>query len=332
MTLIFCGTPRFAVPTLERILAERFEVELVVTNPDEPSGRGYELQPPPVKEVASRAGLRVYQPGKLKDPATVEFLSQYHPDAIVVVAYGHIIPKWMIDLPRHGCINLHASLLPKYRGAAPIQWALIRGEAVTGVTTMRIDPGLDTGDILLQRELEIRDEDTSETLFEALSAMGAELMVETLRGLERGDLVPRPQDNSQATLAPMLKKEDGRIDWTLRAEEIWGRVRGLGPWPGAYTTFRGQNLHIWVAGRPAAQSAVPETGASDALRAAGKPAPAAGSRLEPGTLLAEHGKLLVACGQGTLLEVRELQREGRKRLSARDFLNGVHLTPGEKVT
>lgn len=311
MTLIFCGTPQFAVPTLERLRADNFTIELVVTNPDEPSGRRHELTPPPVKVASERAGLRVYQPAKLKDPATVEFLSKFRPDAIVVVAYGHIIPKWMIDLPKHGCINLHGSLLPKYRGAAPIQWALIRGESVTGVTTMKIDPGLDTGDILLKREVIIRDEDTTETLFETLSVLGAELMVETLRGIERGDLQPQPQDNSLATLAPMLKKEDGRIDWKLRAEEVWGRVRGLRPWPGAYTTFRGKNLHIWAAGRPAAT---------------------ASHGLEPGTLVADPGKLQVACGQGTLLEVHELQLEGRKRLPDRDFLNGIHLSPGEKLT
>jgi len=309
MKVIFCGTPQFAVPALEKLLAEGVAVELVVTNPDEPRGRGYELHAPPVKEVAARAGLRVYQPAKLKDPATVEFLSQFRPDAIVVVAYGHIIPKWMIDLPKYGCINLHASLLPKYRGAAPIQWALIRGETVTGVTTMKIDPGLDTGDILLQREVEIRDEDTTETIFEKLGPLGAELMVETLRRLERGDMQPQPQDNSKATLAPMLKKEDGRIDWTLPAQEIWGRVRGLRPWPGAYTTFRGQNLHIWAASRPA---------------------PGAAAGLDPGALIVGSDKLLVACGQGTRLEVRELQREGRKRLTARDFVNGVHLGPGDK--
>jgi methionyl-tRNA formyltransferase len=295
---------------LEKLCAENFTIELVVTNPDEPSGRGHELKPPPVKEAATRAGLRVYQPAKLKDPATVEFLSKFRPDAIVVVAYGHIIPKWMIDLPKHGCINLHASLLPKYRGAAPIAWALMRGETVTGVTTMKIDPGLDTGDILLKREMKIRDEDTAETLSEALSVLGAGLMVETLRGIERGDLQPQPQDNSLATLAPMLKKEDGRIDWKLRAEEVWGRVRGLRPWPGAYTTFRGKNLHIWAANRPAAT---------------------ASCGLEPGTLLADQGKLQVACGQGTLLPVHELQLEGRKRLPTRDFLNGVRLSPGEKL-
>jgi methionyl-tRNA formyltransferase len=309
MKIIFFGTPQFAVPTFERLLAEGFTVELVVSQPDEPAGRGYEVKPPPVKQAAQKAGIKVFQPAKLKDPATQEFLSKYHPDAIVVVAYGRIIPSWLIDLPRLGCINLHASLLPKYRGAAPIQWALVRGERVTGVTTMKIDPGMDTGDILLAREVEIRDEDTAETLAERLSLLGAELMVETLRGLERGEITPRPQDHAQATLAPMLKKEHGRIDWSLPAQEIAWRVRGLCPWPGAYTTFRGKNLHVWAAAvSPAA------------------------SMLEPGTLAAERGRLFVACGEGTQLEVTELQVEGRKRLAARDFLNGVRLTPGERLS
>jgi methionyl-tRNA formyltransferase len=310
MRLIFCGTPEFAVPTLERLIAENFAIDLVVTNPDEPSGRGYELKTPPVKQVALRSGLAVFQPVRFKDAATVEFISRFRPDAIVVVAYGHILPKWMMELPRWGCINLHASLLPKYRGAAPIQWALIRGETITGVTTMKIDEGLDTGDTLLKREVAIRDEDTTEALGERLSLLGADLVVETLQQLERGVLQPQPQDHTRATRAPILKKEDGRIDWALPAQEIWNRIRGLRPWPGAYTTFRGKNLHIWAAGQP--------TG--------GEPC-----HLEPGTLVAEHGRLLVACGQGTLLEGREIQLEGRKRLSARDFLNGVRVFPGEKV-
>ena len=309
MNLIFCGTPHFAVPTLEKLLAEGFTIELVVSQPDEPSGRGYEVKPPPVKQVAEKAGIQVFQPAKLKDPATQEFLSKYHPDAIVVVAYGRIIPPWMIELPRLGCINLHASLLPKYRGAGPIQWAIIRGETVTGVTTMKIDPGMDTGDILLVREIPIREDDTTETLSESLSRIGADLTIETLRGLERGEVMPRPQDHSLATMAPMLKKEDGRIDWSLPAREISCRVRGLRPWPGAYSTFRGKNLHIWSAA------------AADAPR----------GELAPGTLLGGAGKLSVACGQGTQLEVKEVQLEGRKRLSARDFLNGVHLQPGERL-
>jgi len=310
MDLIFCGTPQFAVPTLEKLIQERFRIELVVTNPDEPSGRGYEVKAPPVKEVAQKAGLPVFQPAKLKVPETVEFLSKFRPDALVVVAYGHIIPPWMIDLPRLGCINLHGSLLPKYRGAAPIQWALIRGERVTGVTTMKIDAGLDTGPMLLRKEIEIHDDDTTETLSEKLSVMGADLMVETLRRLEQGTVVPCPQDSSQATLAPMIKKEDGRIDWALSATEIGWRVRGLRPWPGAYSTLHGKNLHVWAA---APASARPPEG------------------LAPGALVPERGKLFVVCGGDTMLEAKEVQLEGRNRLPARDFLNGVRVTPGERL-
>jgi methionyl-tRNA formyltransferase len=310
MNLIFCGTPHFAVPTLERLIAEKLAPDLVVTNRDEPSGRGYEMKAPPVKQAALHAGLEIYQPARLKEPATVDFLSRYRPDAIVVVAYGHILPQWMIDLPRLGCINLHASLLPKYRGAAPIQWALIYGETVTGVTTMRIDVGLDTGDILLQREVEIQDNDTSETLGERLSHLGADLMIETLRRLDRGDLAAQPQDHTQATLAPILKKEDGRVDWNLPALAIWNRIRGLRPWPGAYTMFRGKNLHLWEASRPAMGEMMP---------------------LDPGTLVADRGRLRVICGQGTLLELTEVQLEGRKRMPIRDFLNGVKIAPGESV-
>jgi methionyl-tRNA formyltransferase len=310
VNLLFCGTPQFAVPTLEKLIAEQFTIELIVTNPDEPAGRGYASKAPPVKVAAERAGLKVFQPAKLKDPETRAFLSGFHPDAIVVVAYGHIIPTWMIELPRLGCINLHASLLPKYRGAAPIPWAIVRGDRVTGVTTMQIDAGLDTGAMLLKREVAITPEDTTETLSEKLSTLGAELMVETLRGLERGEIQPRPQDSSQATLAPMLKKQDGRIDWALSAEEIARRVRGFQPWPGACTTFRGKQLRLWAA-QPHQTSLPPQQDA--------------------GTLIAQGSKLLIGCGGGTLLEVKELQLEGRKRVSARDFLNGVHLKPGEKV-
>ncbi len=310
MNLIFCGTPQFAIPTLEKLIAERHAVELVITQPDEPSGRGYEVKPPPVKQLAQKAGIQIFQPSKLKDPATQEFLSKFHPDAFVVVAYGRIIPPWMIALPRLGCINLHASLLPKYRGAAPIQWALIRGERTTGVTTMKIDPGMDTGDILLMREEPIRDDDTTETLSARLSTVGSDLMIETLRGLERGEITPRPQDHSQATLAPMIKKEDGRIDWKMTAQEIAWRIRGFRPWPGAYTTFRGKNLHIWAVAVHSGETHVPA---------------------EPGALATAAGKLLVGCGAGTRLEVKELQVEGRKRLSAKDFLNGVHLAPGEML-
>ena len=310
MKLIFCGTPQFAVPTLERLIAEKHEIELVMTNPDEPSGRGYEAKPSPVKQAATCTGLEVFQPAKLKDEGTIGLLSKLQPDFIVVVAYGHIIPRWMIDLPKYGCINLHASLLPKYRGAAPIQWAIMRGESATGLTTMKIDEGLDTGDILLGREVPIEASDTTETLSERLSGIGAELMAETLEGLSRGEIQPRPQDHAEATLAPILKKEDGRIGWTLPAEEIAWRVRGLRPWPGAYTSFRAKNLHIW--------SAAPVSGQGWA-------------GYQTGTLLPERGSLRVVCGRGTLLELLELQLEGRKRMPARDFLNGMRPAAGETL-
>jgi methionyl-tRNA formyltransferase len=307
MRLIFCGTPEFAVPTLLRLTHAPFHVELVLTNPDEPSGRGQALKAPPVKQAALEAGLIVFQPRKFKSPLTRDIVSHYRPDAIVVVAYGHIIPGWMIELPRFGCINLHASLLPRYRGAAPVPWAIIHGETVTGVTTMKIDPGLDTGDILLQHQTEIGPDDTTETLLDRLSVAGASLMVETLHCLSRGQITARTQDNSQATLAPMLKKEDGRIDWSLSAEEIERRVRGLRPWPGAYTSLRGKGLHIWKA---SVAAGVPDG--------------------EPGTLLSRAGKALAACGRGTALELVEVQIEGRRRVSGSDFLNGIRLQPGER--
>jgi methionyl-tRNA formyltransferase len=309
MKLIFCGTPQFAVPTLERLLERPFEIELVLTNPDEASGRGYEVKPSPVKLAAIGAGLVVFQPRKLRAPFTRALLSQYRPDAIVVVAYGHIIPDWMIALPRAGCINLHASLLPKYRGAAPIPWAIIRGERTTGVTTMKIDAGLDTGEILLGREAEIRADDTAETLAGRLSFEGAELMAETLRRLARGEVLAHPQDSSQATLARALKKEDGRANWSRPAEEIERRVRGLYPWPGVYTTFRGQRLHVWKA---AAHPSV------------------AGSRAAGSIFAGECGPL-VACADGSALELVEVQLEGRRRISGRDFLNGVRLKDGEEL-
>jgi methionyl-tRNA formyltransferase len=289
-------------------MAEKHDIELVMTNPDEPQGRGYKLKPSPVKEAALKAGLNVFQPLKLKEESTVEFLSKFRPDFIVVVAYGHIIPRWMIELPKHGCLNLHASLLPKFRGAAPIQWAIIRGESVTGVTTMKIDEGLDTGDILLKREVAIQGDDTTETLSERLGRVGADLMAETLPKLAGGEIEPQPQDPGQATFAPILKKEDGRIAWRLSAEEIGWRVRGLKPWPGAYTSFRSKNLHIWSAAPVIGQAALEH---------------------DAGTLLPERGALRVVCGQGTLLDVLELQLEGRKRLPARDFLNGVRPLSGE---
>src|SRR5580692_457234 len=246
--LVFCGTPRFAVPTLNRLVETGFQIRLVVTQPDRPKGRGLELVFSPVKQSALQLGLPIVQPETIKSNA--DFLSQLSdlkPDAIIVVGYGRIIPQWMLDLPPLGNINLHASLLPKYRGAAPIQWAIARGENVTGVTTMKIDAGLDTGDILLQQEIPIASDDTAEVLAPKLAGVGADLTVETLRGLQSRTVHPRQQDHAQTTLAPILKKEDGLIDFSRRATEILNRLRGFQPWPGAYSKFRGKNLQVWKA-------------------------------------------------------------------------------------
>src|SRR5579864_943003 len=232
LDLVFCGTPRFAVPTLEKLVEAGFRIHLVVTQPDRPKGRGLELVQSPVKETALRLNLAITQPDRIKK--NEEFrrqLAGIAPEAIIVVGYGRIIPQWMLDLPPLGNINLHGSLLPKYRGAAPIQWAIANGESVTGVTTMRIDAGLDTGDILLQEKMAISVEDTSETLAPRLAAMGAELMVTTLRGLQAGTIQARKQEDAQASLGPILRKEDGQVDFSRSATEIFNRMRGFQPWP-----------------------------------------------------------------------------------------------------
>jgi methionyl-tRNA formyltransferase len=309
MNVVFCGTPRFAVPTLTTLVNSGFTVSLVVTQPDKPRGRGLEVVFSPVKHAALQFGLPVVQPEKIKNNEQFRSqLSSLAPDAIIVVGYGRIIPQWMIDLPVLGNLNVHASLLPKYRGAAPIQWAIASGESVTGVTTMRIDAGLDTGDVLLQKEIPILADDTAETLAPRLADLGAALMIETLYGLQAGTLTGRSQDHSKATLAPVLKKEDGLIDFQRTAVEIWNRLRGFQPWPGAYTRFRGKQLQIHAA----------------------KPLPSL-STSTPGELVAENDSFIVGCGNKSALEVTELQLEGKKRMSARDFLHGYRLTPGERL-
>jgi len=239
------GTPEFAVPTLRLLHASGHEIAGAFTQPDKPVGRSQKVTAPPVKQAALELGLAVHQPAKIRPPDVFELLKSLAPEAIVIVGYGKIIPQHIIDLPRHGCINLHASLLPKYRGAAPVNWAIVRGETSTGVTTMKIDAGLDTGDMLLRREIPIAPEDDAVTLGRKLAKIGAPLMVETLRGLEAGTITPVPQDHTQATLAPILKKEDGLIDWSLSAHDVANRVRGFVPWPGAYTVFRGATLQVW---------------------------------------------------------------------------------------
>jgi len=302
MELIFLGTPSFAVPTLERVVKAGHHVLAVFTQPDRPKGRGGQVAASPVKQAALRLGLPVHQPERVRRPEIVEQMKQLNPDAMVVVGYGQIIPQSIIDVPRHGIINVHASLLPKYRGAAPIQWAIANGEKRTGVTTMRIDAGLDTGDMLLKWETEIGPEEDSLDLSERLAIAGAELLVQTLRE----DPKPVKQDPSEATIAPILKKEDGLIDWGWPAKKISDRVRGFLPWPGAYSFFRGRGFHIWKA------------------RVAREP----GSG-HPGRLRPIKKWLVIDCGAETALEAIEVQIEGRKRMPAEAFLNGHHLNENE---
>ncbi|MBS1857268.1 MAG: methionyl-tRNA formyltransferase [Acidobacteria bacterium] len=303
MKLVFLGTPEFAVPTLEAIVRAGHEVAAVVTQPDRPRGRGQHAAAPPVKQSAAALGLSVFQPERVRRPEAVEYLRGLGAEAMIVVGYGQIIPQSVIDLAPKGILNVHASLLPKYRGAGPVQWAIVNGETRTGVTTMRIDAGLDTGDMLLKAETEIGPEENAIELGRRLAVLGAELLVETLARLDR--IVPEKQDTAQATWAPLLKKEDGRIDWAQPARAIHNRVRGLQPWPGAQTLFRGTPLGIW-------RSRVAE-GAGGA----------------PGAILRTR-PLTVGTGEGAL-ELLEVQMEGRKRVSAADFANGQRLTENDKL-
>jgi methionyl-tRNA formyltransferase len=311
MRILFCGTPQFAVPTLNHLLAQPdFEIIGVITQPDRPRGRGQEVSFSPVKEVAIAANIPVHQPEKIRAPEAQQLLEKLAPDGIVIIAYGQIIPARLLPIPKYGWINLHASLLPRYRGAAPVNWAIVNGETETGVTTMRIDAGMDTGNMLLQREMEIGPAETAPELAARMSEAGAPLMVETLRGLAVGRITPQPQNHSLATLAPILKKEDGRIDWTHSAQEIYNRMRGFAPWPGAYTTFRGQVCHAW--GEPTSNTLAKQPGA------------------RPGRLLVASDRILVTCGQETLLRLTFFKMEGRKRVSAVEFANGARLKSGEQ--
>jgi len=320
LRMVFCGTPQFAVPSLKKLLSlPEFEILGVFTQPDRPKGRGKDMSASPVKEVANAAGIPVYQPEKIRGAESEQRLRELSPDVIVIIAYGQIIPAKLLPIPRLGWINLHASLLPKYRGAAPIAWAIANSEQVTGNTSMRIDAGMDTGEMLLQQELPIGADETALELAGRLAEAGAGLMIDTLRGLQSGKLESRAQDSSLATYAPILKREDGRIDWSKPALEIYNRMRGFTPWPGAYTEFRGQTCHVW--GRPLAKEVCAE---------------------KPGTLMSQvksgqrheaaaaHGKLLVACGAATVIELTDVKVEGRKRISASEFANGARLRLGER--
>ncbi|MFZ0629758.1 MAG: methionyl-tRNA formyltransferase [Acidobacteriaceae bacterium] len=311
MKLVFCGTPAFAVPTLKLALRAGYDVPLVVTQPDRPVGRDQTVTAPPIKTTAIEAGIPVVQPEKIKNNAELRAqLEAIRPDAILVVAYGRIIPKWMLEMPRLGNLNLHASLLPKYRGAAPIQWAIANGEPATGATTMRLDEGLDTGDILLQREMTVPPDITAVDVFPLLAEMGADLMMETLRELDAGTITPRTQDHAKATLAPILTREDGRMDFTQPAMTLYNRWRGFQPWPGAWSTLGGKKLTV--------HRLLPTE-----LRGT--------RRMEPGQLLAEQGTLFVACGGSTWLELVEVQMEGKRRMTAGDFLRGNAVESGTRL-
>ncbi|HEX2574086.1 MAG TPA: methionyl-tRNA formyltransferase [Polyangia bacterium] len=303
---VFMGSPEFAVPSLEALLRHT-DVQLVVTQPDQPAGRGRQLQPTAVRQAAEAAGVPVATPPSLRKPPYAPTLAELNLDLIVVVAYGKILPADVLAVPRHGCWNVHGSILPRYRGAAPIQWALLSGERETGVTLMQMDVGLDTGPMLLTRTLPITEDDTAGSLHTKLAPLGAEALVEGLERLAAGTLVATPQDNAAATLAPLLEKEAGRVDWTQPAEVISCRIRGVDPWPGAFTTLEGEVLKLW---RP---HVVPSPD---------------GEAKAPGTVLGQDGQgLVVACGRGAVA-VGELQLPGRKRLGATALLAGRSIPAG----
>ena len=312
MNLVVCGTPEFAVPTLEAVLDAGHKVALVLTQPDRPRGRGMQVAASPVKQAALKAGIAVEQPAKIKTNDELRAqLTSIAPDAILVVAYGRIIPDWMLALPRLGNINLHGSLLPKYRGAAPIQWAIARGETVTGVTTMQLDSGLDTGEILLQREVSIKPEATASDMYPTLAQIGAQLMLETLDGLAAGAIAGTPQQHDLATLASILTREDGRMDFARSAVEIYNRWRGFTPWPGAWALLAEKKLSVMRMSVPEQARAV--------------------QSLDQGSLLVENGRIFALCGDCTWIELLAVQPEGKRSMAASEFLRGNPLPPGARL-
>ncbi len=304
MKIVFMGTPEFAVPSLNALLSSKNEMAAVVTRSDKPSGRGKKLTPPPIKVVASNSEVKVLQPERIKDEVFVNILREINPDVIVVAAFGKILPTKILHLPKYGCINVHASILPKYRGAAPINWAIINGEKETGITIMQMDEGLDTGSILLQKGIEITKEDTAVTLSNKLSKMGAELLIEGLNAIKEGKIKPILQDNSKASYAPMLKKEDGKIDWTKKAEDIYNMVRGMDPWPGAFTYYKGVAWRVWKTAVGNDRNGI------------------------PGMVISiDGGKIDVACGKG-VISITEMQPANKKRMTVSEFLRGNKVEAG----
>lgn len=309
MKIVFMGTPQAAVPTLQRILEDGHEVVAVWTQPDRPSGRGRKLKAPPIKEFALKNGLEIYQPAKIRTRKSIRLFKSYEADVAIVVAYGKILSKSYLSAFPNGCINVHLSLLPKYRGAAPVNWAIVRGETKTGITTMQMDLGLDTGDILLQRETEIGENENSIELMERLSILSAELLSETLD--KYNEITPIPQNDDEATLAPMMSKEDGIINWSKSAKDISNQIRGFQPFPRSYTSYQGQRITFW-------EAKLFENEESSF------------ASVEEGEILVANGdELLISCGKNTILEVKELQIEGKRRMATRDFLNGIRLEVGE---
>ena len=308
MKIVFCGTPQFAVPTLKFLLTkEEFEIAAVITQPDRPSGRGMKLTASPVKEAAVTAGVPVHQPEKIRAPEMHATLEAIAPDCVVIIAYGQIIPARLLPIAKHGWINLHASLLPKYRGAAPINWAIVNGETVSGITTMRIDAGMDTGEMLLTHEMAIGANETAPELAARMSEAGAPLMVETLTGIAAGTLSGRAQDASAATYAPMMKREDGRVDWSRTAREIYDRMRGFAPWPGAFSTLRGKTCQIL-----------------------GRPSEDTRGGQEPGTIHVRQSGIYVSCGGATEIRISSVKMEGSRAMDAVEYARGARLTEGER--
>ncbi len=311
MRVIFLGTPEFAVPSLRALLDSPCEIRAVFAQPDKPAGRGQKEQPPPVKTCALNAGIPVFQPEKIGNPENRPLFEDCRPDFIVVVAYGQILPAWILQIPRYGCVNIHGSLLPTYRGAAPVAWAILNGEAVTGITTMLMDEHMDTGPMLLKREVAIAPSMTAGELAARLAEIGAELLLPTLEGLQSGKLVPMPQDDSRASLAPRITKEMARIRWDRQAAAIHNQVRGLNPWPLAFTEFSGERIQILRSSPPG-----------------GGIAQGQGT----GVFLGASGRgMRVTCGEGSVLEILEVQPAGKKRISGRDFVNGARIHPGQRI-
>ena len=308
MRVIFMGTPDFAVGTLQALQEAGYDIVLAVTQPDKPKGRKQILEAPPVKQEAQRLGIPTFQPRRVREPESLQVLRDYEPDLIVVAAFGQILPKELLEMPRYGCINVHASLLPKYRGAAPIQWAILNGDAVAGVTIMRMDVGLDTGDMIAQREIEVTPRETGGSLFDRLADLGAKLCVDTIPSIVDGTAVYTPQDESAATKVGLIKKEDGQIDFSKDACAIERQIRALNPWPSAYTSLGGKTLKLW-------ESYVGEA-SSDAA---------------PGTIVSvEKDRFGVQTGDGVLV-CTQVQLEGKKRMPAADFLRGNALNVGDRL-